>query len=74
MAGRHVQHLADMCNICTGCQGGSGLQALCAMWAAQGGEKGEGDLHVDASAVVGEIGQRAPLSGGANEQLVGGGN
>ena len=32
------------------------------------------DLHVDASAVVGERGQRAPLSGGANEQLVRGGD
>ena len=69
-SGRHVQHLADMCNICTGCQGGSGLQALCAMWAAQGGAKGEGDLHVDASAVVGERGLNASLSRGANDQLV----
>ena len=32
-----------------------------------------GDLHVDASAVVGEIGQCPPTSGGANEQLVRGG-
>ena len=29
-----------------------------------------GDLHVDTSAVVGEIGQCPPTSGGANEQLV----
>ena len=38
------------------------------------GAAGEEDLHVDASAEVGERGQRALLSGGANEQLVGGGN
>ena len=33
-----------------------------------------GDLHVDASAVVGEGGQFPPTSGGANEQLVRGGD
>ena len=62
---------ASMCNICTVCHrwgqyGGSGLRGRC----AQCGRRGEGDLHVDASAVVGERGLRASLSRGANEQLV----
>ena len=35
---------------------------------------GGGHLHVDASAIVGERDQRAPHSGGANEQLVRGGD
>ena len=35
---------------------------------------GKEDLHVDASAVVGEGGQFPPTSGGANEQLVRGGD
>ena len=63
--------VASMCNICTVCPGwgqygGSGLRGRC----AQCGRRGEGDLHVDASAVVGERGLRASLSRGANEQLV----
>ena len=43
-------------------------------WVVRNGAAGEEDLHVDASAEVGERGQRALLSGGANEQLVRGGN
>ena len=42
--------------------------------AVRNGAAREEDLHVDASAEVGERGQRALNSGGANEQLVRGGN
>ena len=68
--GERPRWLADMCNICTGCQGGSGLQALSAQCGRRRGAKGEEDLHVDASAVVGERGLNASLSRGANDQLV----
>ena len=60
LAGRHAW---------VGAGAGRGVRAL-RNEAAGGGE----DLHVDASAVVGERGQRAPLSGGPNQQLVRGGD
>ena len=49
---------------------GAGAGARGFVGALRNGAAGEEDLHVDASAVVGERGQRAPLSGGANDQLV----
>ena len=74
--GGRPRWLADMCNIWQTCatsarvaRGAAGCRR-----GAQGGRrrgaKGEGDLHVDASAVVGERGLNASLSRGANDQLV----
>ena len=59
------KHVHSMCNICMPrvVAAGCGRCAQC-------GRRGEGDLHVDASAVAGERGLRASLSRGANEQLV----
>ena len=55
--------VASMCNICTGCRGWGRRVAGAVR------NVGEGDLHVDASAVVGERGLRASLIRGANDQL-----
>ena len=44
------------------------------MWALRNGAAREDDLHVDASAVAGEVGQLVIAGGGANDQLVRSGN
>ena len=51
---------------CTRVGAGAGAQVVAG--------DGKEDLRLDASAVVGERGQLARLSGGANEQLIGGGD